>query len=311
MSAHAYQFGETDNTLPFDPIDVWCMFYSSGNDLTDYINIMDKINNHGFGVFAYDVHVSSPQPAAQFINNAGVDGQQFLNQKMDVRTITIDFYVKGSDEYDLQMLMHDIYSFFYQPRPYHLRTSREPGLRYLVVPTPFEFNALSFRERTFSLAFTNIGAYASSFVETGTPMTYDSGAWQYGQNLPNGVGLSYHFTANSFQVYNAGDVTLDPRNGITLKIVLKGVGTPTIKNITTGDTFTLNKELTLSDTLTIDGVYPYLNGERCGRDTNHGIIRLAGRDWHNGQDDSYQYNQFQISGMTDIDVQFITRFLYK
>lgn len=88
--------------------------------------------------------------------------------------------------------------------------------------------------------------------------------------------LPYKFTGNEFTVWNAGNVTVDPRN-MYLKLNLTNVtttGNLTIENVTTGEKF-IYKEAISKKNLTIDKTKVLIGTSNKLRDTNRKFISLV------------------------------------
>src|SRR5699024_1996176 len=106
----------------------------------------------------------------------------------------------------------------------------------------------------------------------------------------------------SFTVYNAGNVTIEPES-MYLHIIANTVTTPggfTITNKTTGDEFVFNEEIDGQSILIrgmdirVSSIYNRF------RDTNRRFISLAPGD-----------NEFEVSGGTFNHIRFDFRYLYK
>lgn len=110
----------------------------------------------------------------------------------------------------------------------------------------------------------------------------------------------YVFTESRFNVFNAGNVAVEPES-MYLKITVKGINAPnnfSIRNRTTGRTLTVNKAVT--GTLVINGIDVKLNNINVLRDTNLTFINIAAG-----------MNDFEISGGTFGSIEFDFRFYYK
>ena len=109
-------------------------------------------------------------------------------------------------------------------------------------------------------------------------------------------------TSNSFSVYNAGNVTIEPES-MSLNIYIKNLitgGNFTIRNKTTGDTFIMERS---SDNfeLKIKGMVVGLGGiSNIFRNTNRRFIKLVPGD-----------NQFEILNGTFEEMRFEFKYLYK
>lgn len=254
------------------------------------------------GAYLLDVIDSGPQPSTTYEQIAGSDGNVDNGTTFGTRTITAKFYLDAKDYIDYTLAQKETWQTLFDYDPYYITWSRMPGIRFLVHIKPFEFSSISQISGTFDIDFEAFKGFAESVGRTDEdPIDMDSDKWQMvGQGFVLDEDLVYtNIPGNSFKIFNAGDITIDPRKH-DLTISIQGAGKPTLKNLTTGDMFTYNKALASGDTLTIDGVYPLLNGVHCGRDTNHGLLTLA-PGW----------NQFQLTGLTNPKSSFGFRFLYK
>lgn len=255
------------------------------------------------GARLLEVIDNGPQPETQYEQMEGLDGSVENGTTFRPRTITVRFWFKGIDILDYTLAQREIWKFLFSYEPYYIAWTRLPGLRYLVQCTPFTDTRLNPMTGTYEVDFVAFTGFAESVGRTDIhPINMDSEIWQMvGQGLILDEDLIYSHSQSTFKIYNAGDITINPRSHYhTLQITIKGVGRPTLKNLDTGDVFTYNKNLKSSDTLILDGVYPLLNGVHCGRDTNHGLITLKSG-----------WNQIQLSGIANPQTIFGFRFLYK
>ena len=141
--------------------------------------------------------------------------------------------------------------------------------------------------------------YAESVATTLTPMNFSSGAWGFGQNIPD-KDISFEFSSNDFVFHNLGliPLTADERPA---KIIFNGDAPNgfTITNKTTGQSFKLTRGVNRSDTVIINGIMPLVNGEQAYKDSNHGYLDFAIGE-----------NQIHIDGASNFDIKFDTRFYY-
>ncbi|WP_445505823.1 phage tail domain-containing protein [Niallia sp. 03091] len=254
------------------------------------------------GLQFLDLSVSAPALTQNYITNPGLDGQLPSGKATyGPRTVSANFYFSGHDLFDFELACREIHRFFFEREAYYIRTTMMPGFRYLVMAKPYDPTRINITDMTFTIEFDLPSGFREAYKTTlEAPFTYDAESWQVGMNLPNVEDLSYVFNTLAFSVYNASDITINPLKHHLLDIALTCVGTPTIRNWTTGDIFHLDKEMTSSDALLLSGFDPYLNNQRCGRDTNHGVITLA-PGWNN----------FSIASCSNPVIAFNIRFLYK
>lgn len=249
------------------------------------------------GVIFLGLDVSSPQPSTNYQSINGLDGQLDGYTTYGTKTATASFMLKSKNKLDYQLLIRDIYKKFLSREAYYISSSDMPAIRYMVHPKPFEYTRFNPKMATFSVEFEVFKGYGES---NGTTLTFDQDALQVGMNMPVGHDVNYVFNEETvFRIYNASDIDIEPLRRHQLTIALVGVGKPVIENTTTGDVFKYNKAMKKGDVLNITGVYPYLNGMHCGRDTNHGIINLAAG-----------WNTFEVTGLKSFRISFDFPYLY-
>ncbi|PWR37492.1 phage tail family protein, partial [Listeria monocytogenes] len=128
----------------------------------------------------------------------------------------------------------------------------------------------------------------------------DCDKWQFGQGLAM-EDYRYTHTKSRFVIYNGGSFDIDPReHQLTITIRGQNEGELVINNITTGDRFIYYPALSATDTLVIDSATPRINGNPCGRSTNHGLISLQKGE-----------NLIEISNTSHLDTKWDFSFLYK
>lgn len=255
--------------------------------------------NETTGLIIQSISTDFPQQYLETTQISGVDGITITSSGYGSKNIYVKAFFKGYDLTDYDLMLLDIERQFYIQDEYYIRSSRNPSIRWLVRPKTTTSNLFAINGE-FTFEFEAIRGHGESIGTTLSPQTYDSELWQLGQGLPNGIDLIYTHTTSSFSLLNAGTLEIDPRKHHLLDISIKCVGSPQIKNKTTGDVFKYNKTLKLSDTLLLTGVYPMLNGVHCGRDTNHGLIRLVSN-----------WNDIEVTGCSNLTVTFNFRYLYK
>src|SRR5690606_35077712 len=111
--------------------------------------------------------------------------------------------------------------------------------------------------------------------------------WQFGNGLVADDNISYTHTKRKFQIFNGSSDTVTPihRHHLIIKMNVKAPNGFTLYNKTTGDKFEYKKAIKNTDTITLNGVYPFKNKKRCGIDTNWEYITLAPG-----------YNDFEVLG---------------
>ncbi|WP_010051794.1 phage tail family protein [Carnobacterium maltaromaticum] len=244
--------------------------------------------------------LGSPQPENRYAENQSISGSIPIDTIYHKKPIVCTFGLLAKTKYQFKLIEREFQDIFYQESEYYIWFSDMPGIRYLVKPQAYDMNRMLVNMSSIELTFEAFEGYGESRGTTQELFEYKTEKWQLGMNIPHGEGLVYTANEKKFKIYNASNLVIDPRKRHMLDIQIKGVGTPTLKNLTTGDLFSLNPFIEKKDELILSGVYPMLNKNHCGRQTNHGLITLE-KGW----------NEFEIDGIVDFEVSFNFRFLYK
>ena len=246
---------------------------------------------------------SDPILTNTYAQDAVTDGQAYSYSQIGMNTINSRFFLKYSDWYDYKMKKHEIARFFMQKGLYRIRTDAEPGIVKFVRAGNFEIKNPEDRSHIvqFTIPFDNPSGVKWSYAYSDELMEYSKNLWQVGMNLPNGQDLQYHFiNTHNFDIYNASDIDLDPREKYPVQIIVTGFhGKFDMVNETTGDEIVYTDPLNPEDTLVWDGLNVYKNGKLDNGATNLAWIHLK-RGW----------NHFKIYGYDNVDIRFHFRFVY-
>ena len=246
---------------------------------------------------------SDPILTNTYAQDAVTDGQAYSYSQIGMNTINSRFFLKYSDWYDYKMKKHEIARFFMQKGLYRIRTDAEPGIVKFVRAGNFEIKNPEDGTHIvqFTIPFDNPSGVKWSYAYSDELMEYDKNLWQYGMNLPNGQDLQYHFiNTHNFDIYNASDIDLDPREKYPVQIIVTGFhGKFDMINETTGDEIIYTEPLAPEDTLVWDKLSVFKNGKLDNGATNLAWIRLN-RGW----------NHFKIYGYDNVDIRFHFRFVY-
>ena len=246
---------------------------------------------------------SDPILTNTYAQDAVTDGQAYSYSQIGMNTINSRFFLKYSDWYDYKMKKHEIARFFMQKGLYRIRTDAEPGIVKFVRAGNFEIKNPEDRSHIvqFTIPFDNPSGVKWSYAYSDELMEYSKNLWQVGMNLPNGQDLQYHFiNTHNFDIYNASDIDLDPREKYPVQIIVTGFhGKFDMVNETIGDEIVYTDPLNPEDTLVWDGLNVYKNGKLDNGATNLAWIHLK-RGW----------NHFKIYGYDNVDIRFHFRFVY-
>lgn len=230
----------------------------------------------------------------------GMDGNLYLGSEYDNRIIAADFLYESVDLTDYYLLKTEFYRLFASRTPFYIVFNREPGKRWLVrLNSPFEPEKVNTKIGSFTVEFITDIPFAESVGTTLDPLTFDASVWQVGQGLiTDELAFSHH--ENTFSIYNAGDIRIDPRK-IPLNIIFIGQSNfLSIRNITTGDNWQYFNQTNSTDILSLNGVRSLKNGVSIFSETNHKLVSIA-PGW----------NHFELSGTSgEFEIKFNYRFYY-
>ncbi|MGP0696620.1 phage tail domain-containing protein [Listeria monocytogenes] len=242
---------------------------------------------------------TNPNPVInQQENQDGDDHIITLYQPFD---LVLKCYINTTSFNSVQLAVEELKQLLNRRAAYYVVNSDMPMFKYAVNSCKIEVETIGgASDALLTFTFNCYKGYKESTADTLDSLITDN-LYGFGMGLDVNGEPTYTHSSGSFSIYNAG-FEIDPRRQHTLKIALtcNAEKSVTITNRTTKDVFTYNKPLKKKQVLLLDGVYPYLDGNICTRDTNRGIIRLA-----NGS------NDIQISGASNIDVSFAFYFLYR
>lgn len=233
----------------------------------------DIINLTDAGLRTRDFIISSPLYTHENEKLEGSNGVVDLESTIDPREITGVFRFISKDWIDFGLIRDEVFRLLESSESFYIIEARNKGKRWLVkVDGSFQIPQRGMFG-DFEVPFVGIKGLAESTGTTLDPRTFDAELWQVGQGL-KAEDLEYTHDTNEFQIYNAGDETVDPRN---MELVIKYHGSGDnlkIINNTTGDVWQYNKTFTDS-TIKIDGIHSYKNDENIFGDTNKKLISIA------------------------------------
>jgi Phage tail protein len=252
-----------------------------------------------YGIKTLDFAVDAPTPRTITEELDGRDGLIELGTTYDARKIRASFYFRAYDGPDFPLMRNEIFRMFASRESFYVTDDREPGKRWLVKSDGFSVEQLMANKGRFDVEFTALIPFAESVGTTLDPFTFDAELWQIGQGL-EAEDLNYVHTTSSFQIFNAGDITVDPRI-YPLTIEYTGASTNlTITNQTTGDIWQYTGTTQAGDTIMLDGVRSLKNGLSIFGNTNRQLITIA-PGW----------NDFTITGASgSFTISFAFRFYY-
>ncbi|UTB80988.1 phage tail domain-containing protein [Staphylococcus carnosus] len=262
------------------------------------INITNTLSNCIF----LDAKTEFPNSENENINVKGADGVLPSTTTFAPFNLVVRIGFDGQDEIDVNLFELKLRSLFYRRYPFHVVTSDNPGIKYPVLNPEIQEDVLDFSSTVYELTFSVYEGYSESLYKT-DQYSLMSDKWQFESGVMPDADIKYKHTRQKFSIYNGSSDTINPRKRHQLQIWIRLKTTTGFKlvNKTTGDVFEYKGKLETNQSFLIDGAYPYIEKERCGRLTNHGLITLAPG-----------YNDFEIWGsVSDFEIQFIFPFIYR
>lgn len=259
-----------------------------------------EIDHREIGVRLLSFKRNSLNPKNSYDSFEGRHGLIPLNTTFDGRKLNASFLLQGTDYLDFQLKMDRVHQLFSTEEEMYVIDSRQPGKQWKVkVESEFSIDLINSQSGRFQVSFLSALPYAVSLGTTQDPFTFESGVWQIGQGLIFD-DLIYTHTSQSFSIYNAGDVTVDPRV-YPLLITYKGSSTNLeIKNTTTAESWKYTGTTNASDIVRLDGLRSTKNSLSIFGNTNLNSISIA-PGW----------NQFELLGTnTGFEISFNFRFYY-
>ena len=214
------------------------------------------------------------------------------------RSVELSMWINSSDTTDYRLLRNELYALFDTGNAFYIEETRVPS-RVLKVAVDESFipDRLTIRNASVDVTCRTLD---SVFWETKytTLELHDSGysatAEKYGlvDNIDD-EKVKYRFTSNNFTVYNAGNVTVEPESMRLHIFVASTTGDSiTIKNNTTGESFTLNRKMNARH-IQVNGMIVTDGTTQVFRDTNKRFISLAPGD-----------NNITVTGATFNEIRF-------
>lgn len=252
------------------------------------------------GVFILDCQEPDVNTVENNVEMTGVDGELVFDKTYGAFEIAYKGYYDGRN--DPRLVLMDLKNIIHQRGYYWIRDSFHPGFRYAVNKATLEHEFIHSTAFTFTLTFKIFRGYKESLGTTLSDFSISENIWQIGEGMV-AEDHKYVHTTNHFEIYNAGEITVNPRvHDLIISIQTYSQGGFTIINKTTGEMFKFNDNERLYDTdnVVIDGTKIYKNGIRSGRLTNLGLISLVPGS-----------NEIEIKNVSRVKTSWDFRFLYK
>lgn len=233
----------------------------------------------------------------------GVDGVLMSPTSFGPFNLVLNFFYRGSDVFDYKSVQKRLRGMLHRRTPFYITHSDNPGMKYAVYCEENAITDIGSQNGTFAITFVVFKGYSESLMTT-DEFDLSSDYWQFGNGLVADDDVSYVHTKRKFQIFNGSSDTVTPihRHHLIITMNVKAPNGFTLHNKTTGDKFEYKKAIKNTDTITLNGVYPFKNKKRCGIDTNWEYITLAPG-----------YNDFEVlgDGVETKEIKFTFNYIYR
>lgn len=235
---------------------------------------------------------------------SGVDGGLLSPISFAPFNLVLRFVYSGSDIKDYHLLKKKMRSILYTREPFYIVHSDMPSMKYAVITDSTAIEDLYGRNGTFEVTFTVFKGYSESLYET-NQYSNTSDKWQFGNDTIINDDIKYKHSSSEFKIFNGSSDTVAPfphRHKLIIKINVDAPSGFKLINKTTGDVFEYKKSITKNKQIVINGIYPTIDGNRVGINTNHEWLTL-----------SPGFNDIEITGenISNPTVEFIFPFIYR
>lgn len=235
---------------------------------------------------------------------SGVDGGLLSPISFAPFNLILRFVYSGSDIKDYHLLKKKMRSILYTREPFYIVHSDMPSMKYAVITDSTAIEDLYGRNGTFEVTFTVFKGYSESLYET-NQYSNTSDKWQFGNDTIINDDIKYKHSSSEFKIFNGSSDTIAPfphRHKLIIKISVDAPSGFKLINKTTGDVFEYKKSITKNKQIVINGIYPTIDGNRVGINTNHEWLTL-----------SPGFNDIEIAGenISNPTVEFIFPFIYR
>ena len=232
-----------------------------------------------------------------------VDGVLLSPSTFGPFNLKLRFFYRGADVTDYKLVKQKLRGMLFKRTPYFINHSDMPGIKYAVYCEENAITDIAHKYGEFEITFVVFKGYSESLMTTDN-FSLNSDYWQFGNGLVTDPNIKYVHTKRKFQIYNGSTDTVTPIHRHQL-ITTMNINAPngfTLHNKTTGDKFVYKKKIRDTDTVVLNGVYPFKNKKHCGIDTNHEYITLA-----------EGYNDFEVlgDGVEVKEIKFTFNFVYR
>lgn len=249
------------------------------------VDLYDKnfnlIDLEQYDVITTNFILDSPSPSHQRQEISGQHGTVTLGSTLGARSMSVTFHIRARDAYDFPLVRNEVFKVLNGLEFVYIVDKREPGKRWKVkVESNYDVAPIAMVFAQFDISFMSDSPFAESIGTTQDPLSFDAEVWQVGQGLI-AEDLSYSTTNKDFQIYNAGDVKIDPRfihTPLTIEVTAAQTSsniTLSLTNNTTGETWSYTGATTAGQIIQLRNVETLSGGASVALKTNYKLITLV------------------------------------
>lgn len=255
---------------------------------------------------------SYPEVVEDNVTIKGVDGELPGAVSFAPFNLIVKFGLDGLDDVDINLMELKLRSIFFKRKPYYIVTSDNPGIKFKVNNPDVNPDYADFSMARFEMTFSVKDGYSESLRDT-SQFSLSSGDWQFEAGVLSDDEIKYTHDTTAFKIYNGSTDTINPLLRHRFKLIInidapkgfKITNKTTSKKLNDGtetDVFEYKKGIKRSQTLTINGVHPFVNNKRVGIDTNWQWLTL-----------DEGFNDIEITGenIGNVQTQWIFPFIYR
>lgn len=292
----------------------------------------ETFNLESIGIMVKDFVVSSISIDSVYSELDGSHRRVDHGATYGTRTITVPFVLRAYDLLDFPLLRDFLFSLVVDTESFYVHEKRRAkkrnygfvdtterakmdtdtdnklvgGKRYLVrLQNTFDLDQVELDGEGVLVFETTELPFAESIGTTQNihidGINAEKGLWGFGMGLiADDESLIYTHTANTFRIYNAGNLPVHPFEQdlkITIDNVVGSTSFLQLENETNGSVFRVTEAV--NQTVEIDGANVTINGLQALRKTNREYIEL-----------DVGWNTFKLTGATSARVAFDARFYY-
>lgn len=229
------------------------------------------------GLMVDEIKKTNPSGETESIEIKGVDGVRPTSSTYNSFDLEITFIFRGIDKRDTDLFLFKFNNLLNLRKPYYVRHSDLPDIKYAVEPTPeISYDYITIRDYRITVKFSCYKGYSESYLPT-NKMSFSNGLWQFQEGLKADDEIKYVHEDWGFRIFNGSNDYINPFNHqLTIKIWTDAPNGFILRNNTTEETFEYYEPLKRGTGFMLKDVYPIINlSDNVGRYTNFEWITLA------------------------------------